>query len=178
MTINTAVLPTVPHSFDLLDGGSETFNFFKIWTPESDVGSDDTTPKQISATLNFSVPSISGTVDGNTVGESQWVLVHIWGALWLPKQEQLGQVTWGSPVQVTAADRIFEISLSSEIFNKGLFGLDEGRCDGALVQATITQIRETPEEIPSVPDGGTTVSLLGFGLIGLLGIHRRLAIAQ
>src|SRR5688500_17500821 len=55
-------------AFTLNDGASYTFNFFKIWTDESTVDSDDTVMKPITATLDFDVPDLDAKVQGITIG--------------------------------------------------------------------------------------------------------------
>ena len=61
LIVNTSLsLPSTPFTFNLIDGQSETFSFFKIWTEETTVNPDDEAGKSISATLYFSDPPYPG----------------------------------------------------------------------------------------------------------------------
>jgi hypothetical protein len=145
-------------AFDLNDGESYTFGFFKIWTTEGNVGSEDTTPVAISATLDFDNPfdenaNFLGVTFGGTAyfGFAQW-----------------GQVVWDAPVTLSSGGLQFEISLSNETFNSGTWwGLDEGKKKGAIVEATVRQVSS------NVPDSGSTAALLGLALVGIGAIARR-----
>jgi hypothetical protein len=125
--------------FALNDGDSITFPFFDIWTPEGSIQGDDLASVPITATLNFSLPSIGADLSGVTFGGS--VIIFQWG-----------KVEWGAPVTVTTGDREFEVSLSDEVFNFGFFGLGK---QGATVSATVRQVSSR------VPDGGSTLLMLG-----------------
>ena len=158
-------LPSNPYQFSLEDGESETFNFFKIWTDETNVNPDDQLSQGISATLNFSVPATSATVSGLTFGGS-----ILWGVT------QWGEVVWQTPApEFTAPDgRVFQVTLSNEIFNEGIFGLNEGKQYGAIVKATVKQIGSS---YTSVPDNGSTAMLLGLSLLVIAIVsHRKVAI--
>jgi hypothetical protein len=128
LIINTSLnLPSVPYAFNLSDGESHTFTFFEIWTPETTINHDDKVPQPISATLFFSDPLTNATVNGLTFGGSVW-----WGG------GQWGEVKWATPAPTfTLGDRTFTVTLSGETFNFGLFGLSEGWCYGATVEATV-----------------------------------------
>ena len=81
---------------------------------------------------------------------------------------QWGQVTWNAPVTLQSGGFKFEVSLSDEVFNSGiLWGLDEGKRSGAIVQATVKQISS------NVPDSGSTVALMGLSLVVVGAIARR-----
>lgn len=152
-------------AFNLNDGQSTTFNFFKIWTDdkESDVGKDDKNPIAISATLDFDNPLDTGAnVSGVTFGGSFLFGLYQWG-----------EVVWNAPVIVSSGGISFKVSLSNETFNGGLFGLNEGECNGAIVQATVTQLCA---DVPSrVPDSGSTIAFLGLALasVGIISRRRR-----
>jgi hypothetical protein len=151
-------------SFTLNDGGSSTFNFFNIWTNETTINSDDLISYSITATLNFSDPLTGATVNGVTFGGS--VLFGL---------SQWGQVQWAGPTTITLGDRVFSLSLSNEMFNIGLFGLNEGQACGAMVEATVTQISSTvtnPTGSP-VPEHGNTGLLLGAAVAGFAVFSRR-----
>jgi hypothetical protein len=152
LEINTQVNSGIAGlDFSLTDGGTITFPFFDIWTPEGSIQGDDLTPVPISATLNFSLPSIGANLSGVTFGGS--IVIVQWG-----------KVEWGSPVIVTTGDREFEVSLSDEIFNLGVFGLGK---HGATVNATVRQISSR------VPDIANTFALFMAGLVGLAVLRRR-----
>ena len=106
-------------AFTLDDGKSTTFDFFKIWTDEADVGDDDIfkNKKVITAFLDFDIPDEAFSLSGHTFGVS--------GLL------QSGKIEWKGPATFTVGDRTFSIALSNEEFNKGLFGLNEGEKYGA-----------------------------------------------
>jgi hypothetical protein len=144
-------------AFTLEDGQSKTFNFFKIWTDEADVGSDDKSKKAISATLDFDVPDEAFSLYGQTFGVSGFLL-------------QSGKIEWNGPATFTAGGRTFSIALSNEVFNKGLFGLDKGVNHGAYVEATVKQISSSRV---SVPDNGSTAMLLGLAFLSFAFIRRR-----
>ena len=165
LIVNTSLdLPNTPFTFNLTDGQSETFSFFKIWTDETTVNSDDEAEKSISATLYFSKPLTQATVGGVTLGGS-----ILWGLA------QWGQVVWTTPApQFTAPDnRIFQVSLSDEIFNEGSFGLEAGKRYGAMVTATVKQIGSTGV---SVPDNGGTAMLLGLSLLVISVFRKKRAV--
>lgn len=159
LVIGTAVDGSLSgKSFNLNDGQSSTFSFFQIWTPEtySNAG-EDTVPKNISATLDFTDPTTGVTVKGVTFGGS----FMIW---------QYGSVTWNGPVVVNVpGDRSFLVSLNDATFDKGLFGLKGSQGCGATIKATVKQIS-------SVPDGASTASLLGLALLGLGALRQRLSL--
>jgi hypothetical protein len=157
-------------SFNLNDGQSTTFNFFKIWTEETDVGGDDTNPVAISAILDFDSPLDTGAnVSGNTSGGTAPDPIFGINGFY-----QWGKVTWNAPAIVSSGGLTFKVSLSDEIFNEGAWwGLDEGKRNGAIVQATVTQLCT---EVPSrVPDSGSTIAFLGLALasVGIISRRRR-----
>lgn len=142
-------------SFSLQDGQSFTVDFFNIWTTESTVNlEDDTASKPIVAKLDFSIPDEEAVFSGVTFGgKITWLLVL---------NQQYAKVEWDSPVTLSIADdREFSIALSDEVFNVGLFGLGS---EGGTVEATIKQLSS---HVPSVPDSGSTLILLGGALVGI-----------
>ena len=164
LVIDTMVKSTLPGTaFTLDNGGTFTFSFFDIWTNEPQINGDDLVSSPISATLNFSDPLTSATLNGITVG-----------GIWSNGLSQWGQLTWNGPVTVTlAGDRTFTISLTDVTFNYGFGGLNEGMMCGATVNATITQISsQVPEIVPNVADGGKTILMFGGALIGLVMVAR------
>ncbi len=164
LLINTALdadLASV--AFGLDDGDSYSFSFFKIWANEDWVNSDDLAPKAISAVLDFAVPSETATIGGSTVGVSVGVLGFY----------QAGRVIWSGPTVVNAGDRVFSVTLSDETFGEQYWWLGLGEC-GATVEATVTQGKSW-KDIPTTPDGGASLALLGMGLIGLGVLKRKLS---
>jgi VPDSG-CTERM motif len=143
-------------AFSLNDQQSQTFNFFNIWTPETWVNSgEDTVPQSITATLAFNPPVSSAVLGGTTVG------VSIFGIF------QFGSVAWDP--QSTIIDlgngESFSVTLSDEFFSAGFFGLNNNPCAGATVKATVTQLSSSGAS--TVPDGGSTIILLGAALSGM-----------
>ena len=164
LVVHTALSPTLTGTnFILDDGQSFTFSFFDIWTDETHVNPDDTVPQNITATLDFFVPSVDPSIGGNTVGTSIF-----YGII------QYGQVTWNGPAIVTIpGDRQFSVTLSDEHFNFGFFGLNEGEKYGATVEATVEQITSSN----AVPETANTAMLFGAALVGVAFMARKRTIA-
>lgn len=166
LNILTQISDDLPgYSFSLDDGESETFPFFKIWTDEGTVNlREDTVPKSISATLNFSDPTgLSADVPGVTFGANLFIF-------------QTGIVLWGGPSIVTAGDRTFSLELDDAIFNSGLFGMKPGEEKGGWINATITQTSSrtlTGTPPTNVPEAASTLVLLGAGVAALIGFKRK-----
>lgn len=153
LLIETSIIVADGYNFMLNGvGDTHTFDFFRIWTDETWVNADDTTPKPISATLAFSQPPSDGTVSGQTVGISVFAGYY-----------QAGQVTWSGSALVNAPDGYqYQITLSDETFDEGLLWLGLGKC-GGTVTATIEQI---VVPLPAAAWAGLTVlCLLGAGRV-------------
>jgi hypothetical protein len=156
LVIKTAFVAGLDNEiFDLENGESHTFDFFKIWTDEGSINTDDLDDQDVTAVLGFDLPP--GTqvhVEGSSTG-----LVAFYGLF------QGGGVSWDGPVTVTTSDRVFTVELSDEEFNWGLFGLNDGYRHGAIVEATVTQVSAVP--LPSA-------AWLGFVLLGGIATVRRI----
>lgn len=143
-------------SFSLKDGESATFDFFKIWTSESDVNTDDKQQKSFLASLNFSDPFSTASLGGITFGGTTWYGVDSAKLIWT-----------SGPAMVSVDGLTYSVSLSDAIFNAGFLSLNNGMKSGAMVQATVKQI--------AVPDNGSTAILLGVTLLVIALFHRRSA---
>ncbi len=158
LVIQSSVVSGLENTAFLLDDGqSQTIGFFNIWTDEGTVNSDDKNPRSIVARLDFSVPDEDAVFTGVTFGgKISWLLIL---------NQEYATVQWDGPVTLDIpGDREFTVSLSDEVFNQGLFALGGV---GATVDATITQLSS---EAASVPDSGSTLVLMGAGLLTLAGV--------
>ena len=136
---------------DLAVGDSYTFSLFKIWTDETDVGNDDRASSPIKVGFGFSDPVTAGGASGSTTGVN--ALLTQWGA-----------VSWDGPITLAFGKGDtgrLTLALSDAIFNKGLFGLNEGYKYGANISATLTY------DAAPVPLPATLPLLLGgIALVG------------
>ena len=136
---------------DLAVGDSYTFSLFKIWTDETDVGNDDRASSPIKVGFGFSDPVTAGAASGSTTGVN--ALLTQWGA-----------VSWDGPITLAFGKGDtgrLTLALSDAIFNKGLFGLNEGYKYGANISATLTY------DAAPVPLPATLPLLLGgIALVG------------
>jgi len=156
LVVNSSDIADNPFSFDLNEGDSTFFTLFKLWTEEDAVNDDDQAPQSISVDFNFTSPEVmSGSVDGETVGQTKLFGLY-----------QYGELTWGDPLDLvfgTLGDGLLRVTLFDAVFNEGyLFGLHDGKKHGAKVKAKIELISDASQ----VSEPGT-LALLGLGLLGL-----------
>jgi len=165
LAVNISKLAPVNLNFDLADVGStHERDLFKIWTNESSVNpGEDTIARDISVQFNFTDPEIfGGPLGGSTVGEFQ-----LFGIF------QNGEVTWEDAFLDFNGGQL-QIHLDDATFNEGIFGLDEGKRNGANIHATFTMLAAAPGT--AVPEPATWALLIGgFGLTGVALRRRRTA---
>ncbi|HET7314191.1 PEP-CTERM sorting domain-containing protein [Salinisphaera sp.] len=161
-----------PFSYDLAVGESVTFGLFDIWTNENSLDTgffscgDDCDRLPISVAFGFLAPDVGqGSINGQTYG-------NFTGFLDLAQE---GRVSWDGPLSFgfgPNSDGLLRVSLSDENFNKGYFGLDEGRGSGATVNATLTLVSDA--SAADVPEPGA-LGLFGLALaaIGFATYRRR-----
>jgi len=144
---------------------SGPFGLFTIWTPESSVEFfEDTSPKSIFVTFNFTQPGdVSGDpISGKTLGFN---LIFTQG----------GAVTWDAPEIYTFGNGgQLKITLLPTNFNWGVFGTKPGNIYGGVVDARFELISEST----AVPEPATwAMMIVGFGLAGTALRRRRAGLA-
>lgn len=139
-------------SWELNEGETKSFSLFRLFTDETHVNwGDDDIPQALS--VNFSIGGSSGSVNGSTNGHN--LLVKQWAS-----------VDWASPLTLDVGTGVLSILLSDvDYFNKGWFGLDEGKAHGADITA---QVSYAPAPVP-LPAG---IGLIAVA-IGALGVASR-----
>lgn len=162
LLLNTSIVVPDGYSFSLdFVGDSHTFNFFKVWTPETWVNEgEDTVARPITATLAFSTPASSGTVSGDSVG------INIFAGFY-----QAGQITWDGPAYVSAATGDYSITLSNVTFGEGDWWHGPSSSH-AKVKATITQISEGGSGDPQIIVPLPAAVWGGLALMGMVVVRR------
>lgn len=148
VTMNPALDSTI---FDLAVGESQTFHFATIGTTETWINSDDIDPGAVTAVVDFDLPSLSSSINGNSFGFSAiWSFVQGWN------------LEWDDPVQIASNGLDFSIDLSNVNYLNWFWQGPDGT---ANVYATVT-LNAVPIPAPLL--------LLGTGLLGVWGLRRRL----
>lgn len=149
---------------ELAVGQSAHVSLFRIWTDETWVNRDDMKPKPIEVHFAFTSPySFGGSVTGRTVGTSS-----VLGLV------QAGRLTWDGPLALAFGPEDSgraTLTLYDAIFNKGLFGLHEGKRYGALVKGRLSY-DVAPIPVPAA----LPLLAAGIGLLGLVSARRRAAV--
>ncbi|WP_297970251.1 VPLPA-CTERM sorting domain-containing protein [uncultured Amaricoccus sp.] len=142
-------------SFDLADGQTTSFDLFRIWTDEGDVGADDTAPRALD--VAFYLGSASGTLGGTTRGHGGFF--------------QWGSVDWSAPLLLDVGSGVLSIALQNATFNGGVLGLWDGAKHGADVSASFSYAERAPAPVP-LPAGFGLIAL-GMGALGLASRRRQ-----
>jgi hypothetical protein len=143
-------------SFDLDSGQSTSFDLFRIWSPEADVGSDDMAPRSLDVGFDLSSHGAGGSVAGTTAGHK------FLGFQW-------GSVDWDQPLDIDVGHGTLSVALADTGFNTGFFGLLKGEDFGSNVKATFSYTAPAPVPLPA----GLGLIAAACGALGLAGVRRR-----
>lgn len=141
--------------FPLAPGESYTFLFARMGTHETWVNPDDLAPGNVVAHLDFDMPSLTGSLGGQTVG-------FVGG--WLGST-QGWDLVWENPVVIPfGGGGSFSLGLSNASLRNGWWFGPDGPCGNSYadIYATVTLI-----DAPVVPEPAT-MTLLGIGLAGMV----------
>jgi hypothetical protein len=169
LKLNSQALMSDPFSLDLNAGDSVTYDLFRLWVNESDVGVDDVVSSPISVSFAFTAPppAFGGGTTGTTQGVAGLVFIGPF-----PVPSQWGELAWtNDSIDLTfgaANDGLLRLDLSDGVFSQGLFGLNQVPGAGIVVQATFSLIN-APSEVPAPP----ALAVLGVGLAGVAWARRR-----
>ena len=125
----------------------------------SDSDHEINTTNFVQLTLPTSPASTFTMVLLASVQQGEQALVY-----WSATSGTLGTTLIGT---ITNADGSIDVSA----YQTGFIGITAGAANILLESATFTTERSTGE---GVPDGGSTVSLLGFASLGLVALRRKL----
>lgn len=162
LKIQSADVSANPFTHNVAAGNSVTFDLFDIWTDENSLDGGlfscghDCDHMPISVDFGFLQPDVgNGTVTGETFGQFTGFL----------NIDQEGVLQWDGPLSFQYGpnnDGLINVALSDETFNEGLFGLDEGRGNGATVKATLSLVSDA--SAAAVPEPGA-LGLFGLALV-------------
>lgn len=139
---------------DLADGADTRLRLFRVWTDESDVGSDDRVATALTAMVSLPTTGAGGSVSGHVRGRESVGL-------------QWGTVGWDVPLQVAVGGGMLSILLSDQSFGRGVLGLARGRQNGADVFARPSYAAGSPASPVPLP-AGLPLALTGLGALLLL----------
>jgi hypothetical protein len=148
--------PAGAFSLDLASGESASFNLFRIWSPEADVGSDDLAARGLSVGFELTSHDAGGAISGTTAGHKRRGL-------------QWGSVDWSAPLLLDVGTGVLSVELEDTGFNTGFLSLAKGKPWGSDVRATFSYASPVP-----LPAGFGLVAA-GMAALGLLGFRRRTA---
>jgi hypothetical protein len=171
LTVDIKDLLTIPalgKNIDLGTTNPQTFNLFKIYTPETSVNADDLNPVDISVDFAFSAPTPNS---GATVGGTTQGNLILFGLF------QDGSVSWNGPGIFTwtapglANPGEMDITLSNGSFDTGILGLHGGSSAGYVVTAQFDWQHDPSGAVPEPASWALMIG--GFGMAGTMLRRRR-----